>query len=142
MIREMTLKVLDGEKAKKACYLDHYFEEITYKDFAEGDIDVGERIPRYTLKMPRLESTDDGRIEMYVDDILLGYIDDATVEELETGTLKIGEAGIGSYKVFELDEYGEAKLRVYKYDEPFVALKLELPDKPTPKPRKKLFGIV
>lgn len=124
----MRINIEDIEKLLPALPVNMSYDEFKRTE----DSFVGDKVTRYTLNPEKLRFDDAGSV--YYGDILIGNADPIP----EGSTVTVKEVGIGSYKILEMDEDDEIRVKKYKYEEPFIEISVETPvAPPKPAPTKK-----
>lgn len=124
----MKIKIVDIEKLLPALPVNMSYDEFKRTEYSF----VGDKVTRYTLNPEKLIFKDDGSV--YYGDILIGSADPIP----EGSTVTVTEVGIGSFKILEMDEDDEIRVKKHKYEEPFIEISVEAPvAPPKPTPTKK-----
>lgn len=124
----MRINIEDIEKLLPALPVNMSYDEFKRTE----DSFVGDKVTRYTINPEKLRFDDAGSV--YYGDILIGNADPIP----EGSTVTVKEVGIGSYKILEMDEDDEIRVKKHKYEEPFIEISVEAPvAPPKPAPTKK-----
>lgn len=124
----MRINIADIEKLLPALPVNMSYDEFRRTEYSF----VGDKVTRYTLNPEKLVFKDDGSV--FYGDILIGHADPIP----EGSTVTVKEVGMGSYKILEMDEDDEIRVKKYKYEEPFIEISVEAPvAPPKPAPTKK-----